>query len=442
MRRAAEIARQPFTLSKPPLFRAILFCLDENDFILLFAMHHIISDGWSMGVLFREVAALYAAICNQQPAPLPELALQYADFAGWHNDWLGGEDLQSQLSYWKKQLGGSPGILELPADRLRPPIQSYRGARHSFVIARDLTMRLKQMSAREAATPFITLLAAFQALLYLYTEQTDISVGTPIAGRKWNEIENLIGNFANTLVLRLKVEGDRTFGQLLEQARRVALEAYAHQDVPFEQVVEALQPDRNLARNPLFQVLFALQDFPLPTLELPDLTLTPQAIESATARFDLALEIRESQDGLACSFEYSTDMFDASSISDMAAHFSRLLAAVVNSPQQQIKEIDVITDQEQESLRIKRRRALERAKPKGGALHMAITATFTAEPLEDSLRFWIKNFGLKPETQFAPYNQVLQQLLDPSSILSRNDGINIVLLRLGTGREFTAVRQR
>jgi amino acid adenylation domain-containing protein/FkbH-like protein len=435
-RLAAEMAQQPFTLSQAPLLRTSLFKLDERDFVLLFAMHHIISDGWSMGVLFRELAAHYDAICNQQPPPLEDPPLQYVDYASWQRNWLQGETLQSQLDYWKQQLGSSPGILELPADRPRPLTQSYRGARYSFTVARDLTALLKRMSEREASTLFITLMAAFQALLYRYTEQTDISVGTPIAGRRWNEVENLIGNFANTLVLRLNFAGEHTFAQLLKQARRVALEAYAHQDVPFEQVVEALQPDRNLARNPLFQVLFALQDFPLPTLELPDLTLTPQPMESSTARFDLALEAREGRDGLVCSFEYSTDLFDASSIANMATHFCRMLKAVVENPEQRIKDIPAITEQEQDHLRIKRRNALKQARQASSAFNIAITATFTAEPLEDSLKFWIKEFGLDPKIQFAPYNQVLQQLLDPSSLVSRNTGVNVVLLRLEDWERF------
>src|SRR5262244_1752419 len=264
---ASEEARRSFDLSSGPLLRATLIILGQDDHVLVLTMHHIVSDGWSMGVLYRELSLLYEAFSKGQPSPLPELSIQYADFAVWQRQWLQGEVLESQLSYWKKQLEGAPAVLNLPMDRPRPPLQSFRGARRSLELSKGLTRDLKNLSRQNDVTLFMTLLAAFQTLLYRYTAQEDVVVGSPIANRSRSEIENLIGFFANTLVLRSDLSGDPTFSELLVRVREVALGGYAHQDLPFEKLVEDLNPGRNLSHSPLFQVMFVLQNAPATTRE-------------------------------------------------------------------------------------------------------------------------------------------------------------------------------
>ena len=260
---AAEEASKPFDLTKLPLLRASLLQLDAEEYVLLLTLHHIIFDGWSIGAFMQELAALYEAFSIGKPSPLPELSIQYADFAIWQREWLAGDRLQTQLNYWKKQLSGAPLLLELPADRPRPPAQTYRGAKESFLIPRTLRSALKKLSRQENVTLFMTLLAAFKTLLYRYTGQADIPVGSPIANRNRAEIQGLIGFFVNTLVWRTDLSGTPTFRQLLARIREVSLEAYAHQDLPFEKLVEELQPERKLSYHPLFQVAFVLRTEPV-----------------------------------------------------------------------------------------------------------------------------------------------------------------------------------
>ncbi len=288
-RLSTEEARQPFDLEHGPLIRAGLLRLQAEEHVLLLNMHHIISDGWSTGVFVRELRALYEAFSQDKPSPLPELPIQYADFAVWQREWLAGEVLERQLSYWKGQLTGAPAVIDLPTDRPRPAVQSYRGAHQSMRLSRELTEKLKELSQREGATLFMTLLAAFQTLLMRYTSQEDIVIGSPIAGRNRAETENLIGFFINTLVLRTDLSGDPTFRELLGRVKELTFGAYEHQDVPFEKLVEELQPERSLSRNPLFQVMFTLLNAPGQSLELPGLTLRPLPADSGTSQFDVAL---------------------------------------------------------------------------------------------------------------------------------------------------------
>ena len=286
-RLATEESQLPFDLAQGPLLRAALLQLAEQEYILLLTMHHIISDGWSIGVLSREISSLYPALLTGKTSPLSDLTVQYPDFAIWQRQWLQGETLETQFAYWKKQLAGAPPVLELPADRPRPAVQIYRGAKQSVFLSQTLSKAIKKLSRQEGVTLFMTLLAAFKVLLYRYTGQEDIVVGSPIANRNQTDIEDLIGFFVNTLVLRTDLSSDPTFQQLLNRVREVALDAYAHQDLPFEKLVEELQPERNLSHNPLFQVLFILQNAPMPSIELPDLTISPVKIDSKTAKFDL-----------------------------------------------------------------------------------------------------------------------------------------------------------
>ncbi|WP_445300994.1 amino acid adenylation domain-containing protein [Microcoleus sp. C2D2] len=347
---AAEEASKPFDLTKGPLLRASLLQLDAEEYVLLLTLHHIIFDGWSIGVFIQELAALYEAFSIGKPSPLPELSIQYADFAIWQREWLAGDRLQTQLNYWKKQLSGAPPLLELPADRPRPPVQTYRGAKESFLIPRTLRSALKKLSRQENATLFMTLLAAFKTLLYRYTGQADIPVGSPIANRNRAEIQGLIGFFVNSLVLRTDLSGTPTFRQLLARIREVSLEAYAHQDLPFEKLVEELQPDRNLSYNPLFQVAFVLQTPPVAAESIAGLNLTLLDVENQTAKVDLTLYLEEKQEEISGHFEYSTDLFDAVTIRRMAGHFLTLLEGIAANPERRIEELPLLGEKERHQL--------------------------------------------------------------------------------------------
>ncbi len=281
-------AGQPFDLAAGPLLRARLLRLADDENVLLIALHHIVSDGWSMGVLFRELATLYEAFSNHQTITIPELPVQYADYAAWQRDWLQGEELEDQVSYWKKQLDGAPVVLDLATDRPRPPIQTFAGARRYTALSESLVQRLRALSNREGVTLFMTLLAAFDVLLWRYSGQDDVVVGTPIAGRNRSELEGLIGFFANTLPLRVDVSGNPRFRELLGRVREIALDAYAHQDIPFDKLVEVLRPERSLSQTPLFQVIFAFENSS-PTQEFPGLNMKWLEVDRGTSRCDLSL---------------------------------------------------------------------------------------------------------------------------------------------------------
>ncbi|MHC0066354.1 amino acid adenylation domain-containing protein [Nostoc sp. UIC 10890] len=343
-------AQQPFDLKNDLLLRVKLIRLSEAEYVVLFTMHHIVSDGWSIGVLVRELVTLYQAFCDEQPLPLAEFPVHYVDFAAWQRQWLQKEVLQSQISYWLKHLENAPKVLELPTDHPRPAIQTFRGATYSFELSSELSVALNQFSQQQGSTLFMTLLAAFQTLLWRYTSSEDIVVGSPIANRNRAEIEGLIGFFVNTLVLRTNFAGNPTFEELLTRVREVALGAYAHQDLPFELLVEELQPQRDLSHTPLFQVMFVLQNAPMSDLKLPGLTLSSLAIESGSAKFDLTLEITETQQGLFGTLEYNTDLFEASTISRIAGHLQILLQGIVANPKLRLSELPLLTQPEQHQL--------------------------------------------------------------------------------------------
>lgn len=358
LRLATQEAQQPFSLDKGPLLRVTLVQLDEADHIVLFTMHHIVSDGWSTGVLVRELAALYGALAKGQPIShsqatqtlLPELPIQYADFAVWQRQWLQGEVLASQLAYWKQHLGGTLPVLELPTDRPRPALQTNRGATQSFALPKELSEALKSLGRQEETTLFMTLLAAFMVLLHRYTQQGDIAIGTSIANRNRSETEGLIGFFVNTLVLRTQLTGNPRFRQFLKHVREVALGAYAHQDLPFEQLVEELQPERDLSHNSLFQVMFILQNAPTEDLKLPGLTLSTLKVESGTASFDLTLSMVDAEQGLKGTLEYNTDLFEAARIDRMLQHFQVLLEGIVTNPDHCLSDLPILTPAEQQQL--------------------------------------------------------------------------------------------
>jgi surfactin family lipopeptide synthetase A len=347
---AVEEAQRPFDLAQGPLLRMTLLRLGEEEHVLLLTMHHIVSDGWSMGILIREVATLYQAYLQGEPPQLPELPVQYADYAAWQREWLRGETLEQQLRYWQEHLRDVPAQLELPTDRRRPAVQSYRGAREPFELPGALVERLKRLSQREGGTLFMTLLAAFDVLLYRYTGQTDLVVGTPIAGRTQSEVEGLIGFFVNTLALRVDVGGNPTFRELLRRVREVALGGYTHQDLPFERLVEELGLERDLSRNPLFQVMFILQNVPMPSLELPGLALRILRLDPGIAQFDLMLDLWERSEGIEGCFEYSTDLFDSTIIARMAKQFQTLLESIADDPTQRLADLSLLTETERQQV--------------------------------------------------------------------------------------------
>ncbi len=347
---AAKETQHPFDLAEELLIKATLVKLSETEHILLLCLHHIVADGWSIGIFVRELEAFYSTLDRGKTSPLPELPIQYADFAVWQRQWLQGDVLESQLAYWKQQLANAPTLLSLPTDRPRPAVQTFQGANQSFTLPAKLSKALNLLSRQEGVTLFMTLFTAFNTLLYRYTGQEDILVGSPIANRTRSEVEGLIGFFVNTLVLRTNLSRNPSFRELLGQVRKMTLSAYAHQDVPFELLVDNLQPERDLSHTPLFQVMFALQNTPVQKIELPGLTLSPLAVDKATATFDLTLSFESTANKLVGTWEYNTDLFDAATITRMATHFETLLEAIVANPEQYISELPLLTLAEQHQL--------------------------------------------------------------------------------------------
>lgn len=341
-----EEAQRPFRLSSGPLIRAQLVRLDQEDHVLVLTMHHIISDRWSMGLVGEELASFYRAFVAGEAPAMPELPIQYPDFSLWQRQWLSGELLGKQLGYWTEQLAGAPAILELPTDRPRPPVMSLGGATQSTILPRELVDRLTRLSRTEGVTLFMTLLAAFDTLLARYSGQDDLVVGSPIAGRHFSEIEPLIGFFVNTLALRGNLSGDPTFRELLLRTREICLQAYAHQDLPFEKLVEELQPERSLAHSPIFQVMFALQNVPLEALKMPGLEVERRPIYTSTSMFDMSWFAVEHPDGLMIRAEYSTDLFDDRTITRALAHFENLLEAGVAHPDRRISQLGILSEEE------------------------------------------------------------------------------------------------
>ncbi|MEH2235674.1 amino acid adenylation domain-containing protein [Nostoc sp.] len=345
-----EEAQRPFNLESDLMLRATLLQVDEQEHILLLVMHHIASDGWSIGILWQQLAAVYDALLSSKPSPLAKLSIQYADFAAWQHQWLSGEILVSQINYWKTQSAGANTVLELPTDRPRPPVQTYQGAVQSLTLPQNLSASLKELSHQQGVTLFMTLLAAFGTILYRYTGQEDILIGSPIAGRNQVETEGLIGFFVNTLAIRTNLSGNPSFRQLLTQVREVTLGAYAHQALPFEKLVEELQPERDMSHSPLFQVMFAFHNTPSQLWELPGLTITPLEVHSGAAKFDLTLDLKETSEGIKGGIEYNTDLFDATTIARMLGHFQTLLEGIVANPEQHISDLPLLTAAEQHQL--------------------------------------------------------------------------------------------
>ena len=378
MRLCGEEAQRPFDLRQPLLLRARLFRLEPRQHLLFLNLHHIIADGWSIGVLLRELGSLYEAFSKGQPSQLAELPIQYADFAVWQRDWLQGEVLEKLLGYWRKQLKGAPALLELPIARSRPALQSYRGARETALFPLSLLRALEALSREEGASLFMTLLAAFQTLLCRYSGQEDITVGSPIAGHNRMEVEGLIGLFVNTLVLRGDLSGNPTFRELLRRVREMTLAAYAHQELPFEKLVEELQPDRSLSHSPLYQVFFALQNTAEPA-KLDELNLSLEIIFTGTSKLDLSVDMSEGPDGLKAVVEYCTDLFSREAILRLLNHFRVLLEGIVANPDQQITILPLLTTAERHQLLVEWNQTAAHY-PRGKCLHELFEAQVERTP--------------------------------------------------------------
>jgi len=343
-------ASAQFELSTGPLIRGRLLRVKEDEHVLLVTMHHIVSDGWSRAILIREVGTLYAAYREGRANPLSPLPIQYADYALWQRQWLQGEALREQLEYWKQQLLGAPALLELPTDRPRPRIQSYRGASVPIVLDRELSRQIGSLARRHDATVFMTLYAGLAILLSRLSGQQDIVVGTPVANRQRLEIEGLIGFFANTLALRVQLADELTIAEVLARVKALTLQGYAHQDVPFEKLVEDLQPERSLSHTPLFQVMFQLQSGAVQAWELAGLTQSPVRIAVETTKFDLEFHLRERGDSVGGVIAYNVELFDGDTIRGLARHFERLLESIVANPEERVSELPLLSEEEREQL--------------------------------------------------------------------------------------------
>ncbi|NOZ55919.1 MAG: amino acid adenylation domain-containing protein, partial [Calditrichaeota bacterium] len=343
-------ALRPFDLERAPLFRVLLIRLDEGDHLILLNMHHTITDGWSMGVLVDELATIYNSLKEGVEPELPELPIQYADYAVWQREWLQGEVLERQVAFWKEVVGENPPVLELPTDRPRPAVQTFRGNSLRQDLDPELTESLRNLSQKQGVTLFMTLLAGFDTLLHRYTGQSHILVGSPIANRTRTETERLIGYFANTIVFGVDFSEVEDFRSLLKQVRENTLQAYAHQDLPFEKLVEAVQPERDLSHSPIFQVAFVFQNTPFEKRELKDLVIEGFPPENPIAKYDLTLYATETDSGILCFWEYNTDLFDQSTIERMMRHYANILSAVARDPKQKISELDFLTEDEKRRL--------------------------------------------------------------------------------------------
>ena len=346
-------ARRPFDLSVGPLIRAVIVRMRDDEHIVLLTLHHIVTDGWSFGILHRELSSCYEAFAAGRPSPLADLPIQYSDYAMWQREWFEGEVYESQLAYWKQQFATMPPALELPTDHARPSVQAYRafrGDHQTITFSADLTRRIRSLCQKENVTLFMLLIAAYQILLHRYTGEEDVVVGTPIAGRPVPEIENLVGLFINTLAIRAQVSSDSTVREFLNQVKQVALGAYSNQDLPFERLVKELQPERTLAHNPLFQVMFVLQSEEILPLNLPGITAEHFRIDHVMANFDLTLDITEHGDELVCLFESNADLFERDTIARMMTHFQNVLEGMTADPEQKISDVSLLSEAERRQL--------------------------------------------------------------------------------------------
>ncbi|HEX2270349.1 MAG TPA: condensation domain-containing protein, partial [Pyrinomonadaceae bacterium] len=346
---SAEELRRPFDLRRGPLLRAVVLRISEQEHAIVITTHHIISDAWSLGILIREITDLYAAFAEGRPSPLAELPFQYADFAIWQRQRFTGPVLEQHLDYWRQHLASAPHVLALPADHQRPAVFTGRGSHESLTLSPELSQQLRSLGRRKGVTLFMTMLAAFEVLLSRYSGQTDFLVGADIANRNHGLTESLIGFFVNQLVLRADLSGNPTFNELLERVKEVTLNGYAHQDAPFERVVDMLNPERNLSHAPLFQVKLTLQNALTDNLELSELAIGGGGTESFATKLDLTLVVFDG-DPVKVDMQYSTDLFKSSTVSRMLTHFERLLASAIRDPEQHISQLELLSSAERQQL--------------------------------------------------------------------------------------------
>jgi amino acid adenylation domain-containing protein len=414
---ASDAAKYVFDIAQDPLLRTQLVQLTPTESVLLLTIHHIIFDAWSVNIFLKELATAYSAYVEHHTPNLPEIHLQYVDFAVWQQQWLQGEVLESQLAYWQQKLALMPTLLELPSDRPRTAVQSFCGATQVFSIEQNISDALVSLSQQQGVTLFMLLLTAFKILLYRYTNQSDIVVGTPVANRQHSQIQEMIGFFVNNLVLRTDLSDNPTFLQLLQQVKKVVLEAYDHQNLPFEKLVEALHPERNLSYTPLFQIDFALEHEPVSTITLKDLTINiSDAGVNHTAKFDLSLSLQKTEQGLTGAFEYSTDLFDATTITRMVQHWQTLLAGIVANPEQKLSNLPILSAIEQHKLLVEWNKT-QQDYPHDLCIHQlfeaqveqtpdAVAVIFKDEQLTyrelnakaNQLAHYLQTLGVKPET--------------------------------------------
>ena len=347
-----EEARRPFDLTRDLLLRVALVRLAATEHVLVLTMHHIVSDAWSIGVLYQELSGLYVGFAENHAVKLPDLPIQYPDFAVWQRDWMQGAVLERELAYWKERLAGAPEVLNLPTDRSRPSRQTFCGSRRARALSPDLSKKVRDLSQQQGITLFMVLLTAFKALLHRYTRQDDIVVGSPIAGRNRTETEGLIGFFVNTLVLRTRLQPRMTFIDLLNEVRKGTLEAYAHQDLPFEQIVQCLHPQRSLSTMPFIQTMFVVQKGLSNDLRLPGVTATSMDVENGTSKFDLMLTVADEEPQLTLALEYNTDIYDASTIDRMLSHYAALLEGIGRNPAERIDALTVLPEAERHQVMV------------------------------------------------------------------------------------------
>ncbi|MEO6678178.1 MAG: amino acid adenylation domain-containing protein, partial [Pseudomonas sp.] len=405
---------RPFDLQHGPLLRVSLLKVADDDHVLALIQHHIISDGWSMQVMVKELIQHYVAQTSGQPLTLPELTVQYADYAIWQRHWLEAGERERQLAYWTATLGGEQTVLELPIDHPRPALQSFRGARLDLNLPPALATSLKQLAQREGASLFMVLLASFQALLHRYSGQPDIRVGVPVANRNRVETEGLIGFFVNTQVLNAQVHGQLPFNQLLAQVKQSAMAAQAHQDLPFEQLIEALQPERSLSHSPVFQVMYNHQALNDQTqqqsrVQLPQLSVESIVWEGRTAQFDLTLGTYESNDGVSAELTYATDLFEPATIERLARHWQNLLQGIVDGCSQRIGELPLLDNDEQSVLLQDWRRVVEHS-AQAPCVQQRITAQ--AEQTPDAVALIVGEHSLNYAQLESRANQLAHKLIE------------------------------
>ena len=416
-------AQTPFELSKAPLIRARIVQLEDNDYILVVVMHHTICDGWSFATFYRELEIFYGCFAAGNKNPLlPELPVQYADFAVWRRTCMSGEALNQELSFWKTKLSGAPIKIELPTDRPYPTVAGHKANRCSIQITQDLAQATTQLSNGEGGTPFMLLMTALAVTLHKWSAQQDLVIGTVVAGRTRHELENLIGCFMNFLPIRARLLGTESLGDIFTEVRTAVLEAQEHQDCPFEKIVEAINPERRTNQNPLYNVALLLQNFPAEPFHAEGIRAISFPVSMEAALLDLRFEAEPSSDGLTLNCEYRVDLFERTTIERLLALFHTVLTAILQSPRTQLNEIELPA-----GLQLQ----LENSRIQSQKHLLAISSNFTAEPLAESLTYWMQEIQLPAVVEFAGYNQIFQELLNPKSLFGTNElGMNIIVVRL------------